>query len=104
MTRLTMNIAIAAAISVVLAGHVSAEPVKIRAGWVVAPASLIPVLFAKQGLARHQGKSYVLEPVYFSASPAQITGRPLREHRTTMALDLACPADEPGGGPTPDEG
>ena len=46
---------------------------KIRAGWVVAPASLIPVLFAKPGLARHQGNSYVLEPVYFGASPPQIT-------------------------------
>ena len=52
---------------------------KIRAGWVVAPASLIPVLFAKQGLARHQGKSYVLEPVYFSASPAQITAMSVGE-------------------------
>ena len=62
-----------------LAGHASAEPVKIRAGWVVAPASLMPVLFAKQGLARHQGKSYVLEPVYFSASPAQITAMSVGE-------------------------
>ena len=52
---------------------------KIRAGWVVAPASLIPVLFAKPGLARHQGKSYVLEPVYFSASPAQITAMSVGE-------------------------
>ena len=41
--------------------------------------SLIPVLFAKQGLARHQGKSYVLEPVYFSASPAQITAMSVGE-------------------------
>ena len=73
MARWAMNVVIATAIAVVLVGRAGAEPIKIRAGWVVAPASLIPVLFAKQGLARHQGKSYVLEPVYFSASPAQIT-------------------------------
>lgn len=28
----------------------------------------------------------------------QLTGRPLREHRTAMALHLACPADRLGGG------
>jgi carbohydrate diacid regulator len=28
----------------------------------------------------------------------QITGRPLREHRTTMALYLACLADQLAGG------
>jgi sulfonate transport system substrate-binding protein len=79
MPRWTANIAIAAAIAVVLVGHARAEPVKIRAGWVVAPASLIPVLFAKQGIAKHQGKSYLLEPVYFSASPAQITAMSVGE-------------------------
>ena len=79
MSRWTANIAIAAVIAVVLTGQAHAEPVKIRAGWVVAPASLIPVLFAKPGLARHQGKSYVLEPVYFSASPAQITAMSVGE-------------------------
>jgi NitT/TauT family transport system substrate-binding protein len=68
----TVKIAIAAAM-VALAGNADAEPVKIRAGWVVAPASLVPVLFAKQGLAKHQGKSYLFEPVYFGASPPQIT-------------------------------
>ena len=52
---------------------VSAEPVKIRAGWVVAPASLLPVLFAKAGLARHQGQSYTFEPINIRASPLQIT-------------------------------
>src|SRR5260370_8948378 len=66
-------------IAVGLTGQADAEPVKIRAGWVVAPASLIPVLFAKPGLARHQGRSYLLEPVYFSASPAQITAMSVGE-------------------------
>src|SRR3981189_4013798 len=79
MTRWTLNLAVAASILVGAAGDASAEPVKIRAGWVVAPASLVPVLFAKQGLARPQGKSYVLEPVYFTPSPAPITAMSVGE-------------------------
>jgi hypothetical protein len=86
MTRWTLNLAVAASILVGAAGDASAEPVKIRAGWVVAPASLVPVLFAKQGLARHQGKSYVLEPVYFSASPAQITAMSVGELEIAAAM------------------
>jgi sulfonate transport system substrate-binding protein len=50
-----------------------AAPVKIRAGWVSAPSSIIPLMFAKQGLGRHNGQSYVLEPIYFSGSPLEIT-------------------------------
>ncbi|WP_405813725.1 helix-turn-helix domain-containing protein [Streptomyces sp. NBC_01390] len=42
--------------------------------------------------------------VYRMTKIEQITGRPLREHRTTMALYLACLADELGEGATPDEG
>jgi sulfonate transport system substrate-binding protein len=49
------------------------EPVTIRAAWVNTPASLIPILFAKDGLAQHQGKSYRFEPVYYASSPTQIS-------------------------------
>ena len=73
MAKWTAKIALAAALAAVIASAADAEPVKIRAGWVVAPASLIPVLFAKQGLAKHEEKSYQLEPVYFGASPPMIT-------------------------------
>jgi NitT/TauT family transport system substrate-binding protein len=73
MLKSTARIVIAAALAVAIAGSADAEAVKIRAGWVVAPASLVPVLFAKPGLARHQGTSYLFEPVYFGASPPQIT-------------------------------
>jgi sulfonate transport system substrate-binding protein len=48
-------------------------PVKIRAGWVSAPASLVPLLFQKPGLTRHFGKSYTFEPIYFASSNLQIT-------------------------------
>ncbi|MER6125098.1 helix-turn-helix domain-containing protein [Streptomyces sp. NPDC001795] len=37
--------------------------------------------------------------VYRMNKIEQITGRPLREHRTTLALYLACLADQLGGGP-----
>jgi NitT/TauT family transport system substrate-binding protein len=50
-----------------------AEPLKVRVGWIVAPGQLVPVLFLKPGIAKHNGKSYVLEPVKFQASPLQIT-------------------------------
>jgi sulfonate transport system substrate-binding protein len=56
-----------------LAQPAAAEPVKIRAGWVSTPASLIPLIFAKPGLARHKDKSYAFEPIYYAASPLQIT-------------------------------
>jgi sulfonate transport system substrate-binding protein len=51
----------------------AAEPVTIRAGWIVTPASLVPILFAKEGIARHQGISYRLEPVFIAASPIEVT-------------------------------
>ena len=68
----TTVLVIALAASVLAAGA-RAEPVEFRAGWVTTPASLVPVLFAKQGLAKHLGKSYVFEPIYINASPRQIT-------------------------------
>src|SRR5499433_4208933 len=48
-------------------------PVKIRAGWVTTPASLIPLLFLKPGVTGHYGKSYIFEPIYFASSTLQIT-------------------------------
>src|SRR4051812_7003394 len=39
-------------------GHAQAEPVKIRASWIVAPSDWTPLLLEKPDLMRHQGKSY----------------------------------------------
>lgn len=50
----------------------SDEPVKIRIGWVVVPASLEPIYFAKEGIAQHNGKSYVLEPIHFAGTSPEI--------------------------------
>jgi NitT/TauT family transport system substrate-binding protein len=56
-----------------LAGPAAAEPVKIRIGWVIVPSNTAPLLAAKQDLARHVGKSYVLEPVHFSGTSPMVT-------------------------------
>ncbi len=66
-------LALIAALSVVLARPASAEPVKIRIGWIVAPASMVPLLFLKSGVAKHLGKSYVFDPIHFASSTLQIT-------------------------------
>lgn len=39
----------------------AAEPLKLRVGWAVAPAQLTPILFEPPGVARNNGKTYVLE-------------------------------------------
>ena len=52
---------------------VQAEPLKIRMAWVVTPASLIPIMFKPPGVAKHLGKSYVIEDTHIGASSQQIT-------------------------------
>jgi sulfonate transport system substrate-binding protein len=51
----------------------AAKPVKIRIAWIAAPANLAPILFAKEGIARHLRKTYVLDLIRFSGSPEMIT-------------------------------
>ena len=50
-----------------------ADPPKIRVGWIVTPAQITPYMFMKDGIARHNGTSYTLEPVHFQGSPLEIT-------------------------------
>jgi NitT/TauT family transport system substrate-binding protein len=53
-----LSIAAGLGLLVALAAPAAAQqPVKIRAGWVTTPASLIPLIFAKPGLAKHKDKS-----------------------------------------------
>ncbi|MGA2088062.1 MAG: ABC transporter substrate-binding protein [Stellaceae bacterium] len=59
------------------------EPYKLRIGWVVVPASLEPIYFAKDGIARNNGKSYVLEPIHFAGTTQQM------QALATGDLDLA---------------
>jgi NitT/TauT family transport system substrate-binding protein len=51
----------------------SAEPVKIRIAWVAPVANWPSILLEKKDLARHLGKSYVLEPIRFAGTPPMIT-------------------------------
>ncbi|MGZ3312471.1 MAG: ABC transporter substrate-binding protein, partial [Xanthobacteraceae bacterium] len=50
-----------------------AEPVKIRASWIVAPSDWTPLLLEKPELMTHNGKSYAFEPMRFQGTPAVIT-------------------------------
>src|SRR6202023_341983 len=69
------------ALRLVLAGTVllaagvayAAEPVKIRASWIVAPSDWTPLLPEKPELMKNNGKSYVFEPMRFQGTPAVIT-------------------------------
>jgi sulfonate transport system substrate-binding protein len=64
----------AAAVLMFGAGAVlAADPVKIRVAFTVPVTNWASLLLEKQDLARHAGKSYVLEPVHFQGTPAMIT-------------------------------
>jgi len=78
--RAAMRITIALALAAWLAasgftgdGAARAEPLKIRIGWIVTPAQLTPYMFAKEGIAVHNGVSYTLEPIHFQGSPMEVT-------------------------------
>jgi ABC-type nitrate/sulfonate/bicarbonate transport system substrate-binding protein len=50
-----------------------ADPVRIRVGWVVVPASLAPLVLQQKELLTHFGKSYVAEAIHFEGTPPVIT-------------------------------
>jgi sulfonate transport system substrate-binding protein len=51
----------------------SAEPVKIRMGWVAPVANWGSIILEKKELAQHLGKSYTLEAIRFQGTPQMIT-------------------------------
>jgi ABC-type nitrate/sulfonate/bicarbonate transport system substrate-binding protein len=51
----------------------AASPLTIRAGWVVAPADLFPIMTAMPHVAKHMGTSYKLELQHFAGTTAMIT-------------------------------
>lgn len=54
-------------------GSAQGEPVKIRAAWVAPVSNWASILLEKKDLAKHFGKSYVLEPVRYAGTPPMIT-------------------------------
>jgi sulfonate transport system substrate-binding protein len=58
---------------VLVACTASADPVKLRVGWVLTPPELPPVLFEEPGIAKHLGTSYSYEPMHFTSSSLIVT-------------------------------
>ena len=71
--RIQSIAAIGIAVIALHTASAQADPLKIRMGWVAAPASLVPILFPTDGIAQHNGKSYTVEATHFQGSPLQIT-------------------------------
>jgi sulfonate transport system substrate-binding protein len=55
------------------AGPARAEPVKIKVAWIVAPTDSPFAMLGKAGISQHEGKSYTLDYVHFTSTPAMIT-------------------------------
>jgi len=51
----------------------AADPAKIRVGWVVAPASLAPLVLEKREMLQNFGKTYIAEATRFEGTPQVIT-------------------------------
>jgi sulfonate transport system substrate-binding protein len=49
-----------------------AEPLKIRVAYVVPVTNIASILFTKDGIAKHNGKTYTFDAVRYQASPTQI--------------------------------
>jgi NitT/TauT family transport system substrate-binding protein len=50
-----------------------AEPVKIRMSWVAPVANWASIIPSKKDLAKHWGKSYVVEAIHFRGTPPMVT-------------------------------
>jgi sulfonate transport system substrate-binding protein len=68
----TVALSACAAGALAMAGA-SADPVKLRIGWVVAGADAPLLMFGKQGIAKHGGSSYTLDAIHFQGTPPMIT-------------------------------
>src|SRR6185437_2720278 len=80
--------AAAIAASICLASGASAEPYKVRVGWVTTPTHMQPIIDELHNrhpeLFPHYGKSYVVESMHFQGTPPQITAL------ATNELDIAA--------------
>ena len=51
----------------------AAEPLRIRIGWAVMPAELLPIIPSAPQLTKHLGKSYMIELTHFAGTTPTIT-------------------------------
>jgi sulfonate transport system substrate-binding protein len=70
------------AIAVTSVGAASADPVRIRNGW-VAPGNWASIWLQKKDLAKHFGQSYIMEPVHYVGTPPMITALATNEVEVT---------------------
>jgi NitT/TauT family transport system substrate-binding protein len=68
MRRTFVVLAAALAMSVSAVAGASAEPLKLRIHWAVAPAHLTPLLPLNTSMYKHYGKTYVIEPLNMEGS------------------------------------
>jgi NitT/TauT family transport system substrate-binding protein len=67
----SLVLAVAAILLITLA-NAQAEPPKIRVAYVVPVTNIASILFAKDGIAQHNGKSYTFDAIRYQASTTQI--------------------------------
>jgi sulfonate transport system substrate-binding protein len=65
--------AVVCALGLFALGAAKAEPVKIRMSWVAPVANWASIISYKKDLAKHWGKSYVVESIRFRGTPPMIT-------------------------------
>jgi sulfonate transport system substrate-binding protein len=73
MTVRSTILSILAAAGILVASAAYAEPVTLRVGWVSITADGPFLMFGKEGVAKHVGVSYTLEPIHFQGSPQMLT-------------------------------
>jgi ABC-type nitrate/sulfonate/bicarbonate transport system substrate-binding protein len=71
--RAILALFLAAALAALQPAAAGAVPLKIRIGWLLVPAEITPILFPQDGIAKHLGTSYVLDPQRFQGSPLLIS-------------------------------
>src|SRR5215469_965792 len=73
--RLWKILAIACTIALIASGEAASaqEPVKVRIAWVIPVANWASIIYEKQDLMTHYGKTYTVEPTHFAATPPMIT-------------------------------
>jgi sulfonate transport system substrate-binding protein len=75
----SINGGILAAALMLAAGAAAADPVKIRAAFIVPGTNFFSIYQAKAGLMKHMGKSYTLEATRYQATPPMITAMAVGE-------------------------
>jgi NitT/TauT family transport system substrate-binding protein len=62
-----------------VSGALAQTPVKARHAWIVPGSNIASVLWLKQGVARHAGKSYAPEAIRYQGTPPMITALAVNE-------------------------